>query len=69
MITVTINGEPRQLDEPLRLPDLVARETGSGKRDGIAVGLNRRVVPRAEWDKVLIQEGDEVEIIAPFAGG
>ena len=69
MITVTVNGQSRELDAPLALPDLVARETGSEDQTGIAVGLNRSVVPRAEWDKVLIEEGDEVEIIAPFAGG
>ena len=37
--------------------------------EGVAVGLNRRVIPRPEWNRVIVNEGDKIEIIAPFAGG
>ena len=68
MIEVRINGEERRLASPTPLADLVAIETG-GDAEGVAVGLNRRVIPRPEWDLTNVNEGDEVEIIAPFAGG
>ena len=68
MIKVMINGEPRFLASPSRLADLVAIETGEDSK-GVAVGLNRRVIPRPKWSRIKVAEGDEVEIIAPFAGG
>ena len=68
MIKVIINGEPRSFASPRPLADLVASESG-GDTKGIAVGLNQRVIPRPEWDRTRVTEGDEVEIIAPFAGG
>jgi len=68
MIEVKINGEPRRLAAPTPLADLVAAEAGHDA-EGVAVGLNRRVIPRCEWERVNVNEGDEVEIIAPFAGG
>jgi sulfur carrier protein len=68
MIKVIINGEPRHLASPSRLADLVAIEAGEDSK-GVAVGLNRRVIPRPKWRLIKVAEGDEVEIIAPFAGG
>ena len=68
MIKVIVNGEPRSFASPRRLADLVASESGQDTK-GIAVGLNRRVIPRPEWGRTRVTEGDEVEIIAPFAGG
>jgi sulfur carrier protein len=68
MIKVMINGEPRRLASPRPLADLVAIEVG-GDAEGVAVGLNRRVIPRPEWNRVIVNEGDKIEIIAPFAGG
>ena len=68
MIKVMINGEPRRIASPSRLADLVAIEAGEASK-GVAVGLNRRVIPRPEWNRIRVAEGDEVEIIAPFAGG
>ena len=68
MIKVMINGEPRRIASPSRLADLVAIEAGEDSK-GVAVSLNRRVIPRRKWSHIKVAEGDEVEIIAPFAGG
>lgn len=69
MIRITINGKPEELDAPLPLPELVRHYTGRDDLDGIAVGVNREVVERDAWGRHTVEEGDEVEIIAPFAGG
>ena len=68
MIRVTINGRPRQLEGPTALPELLAREAGE-RLEAVAVGINRRVIPRHEWHNTCIDEGDDIEIIAPLAGG
>lgn len=69
MIRVKINGRTHELEGPTWLPALVAEYTGSIERDGLAVGINQAVVRREEWDETEINDGDEIEIVAPFAGG
>lgn len=36
---------------------------------GIAVAVNYSVVPKSEFEKILIKDGDEVEIIRATQGG
>ena len=36
---------------------------------GIAVAVNNRMVPRAEWDSYTLNEGDRILIIKPVCGG
>lgn len=37
--------------------------------NGVAVARNGQVVPRTEWDVVVLLEGDSLEIITAMAGG
>ena len=36
---------------------------------GIAVAVNQRMVPRAEWDSYVLNEGDNILIINAVCGG
>lgn len=66
--TVTVNGAPR----PCRgetLEEIVIALGLDPARRGIAVALNKRVVPRAEWSAVRVAPGDDVEVVHPLAGG
>jgi sulfur carrier protein len=65
---VRINGK----DEAVRAATVaeLLRERGvpeSGR--GVAVAVNRAVVPRTEWVVTPIAAGDRVEIIRPIVGG
>jgi sulfur carrier protein len=66
-VKATVNGEQRTLD----LGTTVARLlTELGVRDsGIAVAVNDRIVRKAAFDDVALQDGDAVEIIRAVAGG
>jgi sulfur carrier protein len=39
------------------------------KGDRVAVELNREIVPRAEWSKAALREGDKLEIVHFVGGG
>jgi thiazole synthase len=67
MPTITLNGEPRPLPEPLTVSDLL-RTIG---RDGhaVAVEVNRDVVPRAQHAQTKLSDGDQVEIVTLVGGG
>ena len=61
-----INGEERQL-EVITVPTLV--EQLGIKADRVAVELNREIVPRADWSKAALQDGDKLEIVHFVGGG
>lgn len=37
--------------------------------NGIAVAVNQRMIPRAEWDSYALNEGDSIIIIKAVCGG
>jgi sulfur carrier protein len=65
-ITLTVNGERRSVHAATPR-DLLAELELEGVFFAIAV--NRRVVPRAQWDATRLQDGDSVEIVTPRQGG
>ena len=66
-MTVTINGQPRDLPAPLTVAALLkALEI---PQRGTAVEVNLQVVPRAQHDKHLLAEGDQLEIVSLVGGG
>jgi sulfur carrier protein len=67
MIAVTINGERRQFEEPLRFQQLLERLELAGRR--IAVERNGEIVPRSEFTTRSIADGDKLEIVVAVGGG
>jgi thiamine biosynthesis protein ThiS len=61
-----INGEERQL-EVTTVSTLVAQLGMQAER--VAVELNREIVPRADWPKAALRDGDKLEIVHFVGGG
>jgi sulfur carrier protein len=66
-MTVTVNGENRDLPAGVTLADVVSQLTESPK--GVAAALNGEVVPRRAWPATGLAERDEVEIVTAVQGG
>ena len=66
-ITVSVNGEDKQLPAGSTISDLLRQL--SLDRARIAVEHNRRVIPRAEHGAALLNHGDAVEIVTFVGGG
>ena len=62
-----INGEARDFPAPLSVASLV--EQLGMKQDRVAVELNRNILPREQWDKTPLGEGDRLEIVQFVGGG
>lgn len=62
-----INGEHKTYDGPLTLGSLI-RNMGL-KSDRVAVERNRDIVPRDQWDKTSLSDGDQLEIVHFVGGG
>jgi sulfur carrier protein len=63
-----VNGQ-RYPYQPGTIRDLLARLGLDPDRPGIAVAVNATVIPRSEWERVVLQPGDRVEIVHAVAGG
>ena len=64
---IQVNGEPREVDENLSLPELIA--SLSLKPEQIAIELNQRVVRRSEWPAITLRVDDKLEIVHFVGGG
>jgi sulfur carrier protein len=66
-VSVSVNGALREVAAGTTVAALV-HELGAGPR-GVAVAIDRVVVPRSAWGEVVVEEGAHVEIVAAAAGG
>jgi len=67
-VRVRVNGEERELATGTTVADVVAALVGREPR-GVAVALDREVVPRGAWPATELAEGQEVEVLEAVAGG
>ena len=66
-MTLTINGQEREFTSISTVTDLLA-QLGM-KADRVAVELNRELVPRDQWPKTAVTDGDKLEIVHFVGGG
>ncbi len=67
-VTVKVNGESWTLAEA-SLPALLRAQSIDPESRGVAVAVNGVVVPHRKWQGTALRQGDQVEIVKPFAGG
>lgn len=65
--TVSVNGEARDLAAGTTLDVLVATLTPAPA--GVAAAVNEAVVPRSEWPRTTLGDGDRVEVLTAVQGG
>jgi sulfur carrier protein len=66
-VTITLNGEPFELDQPLSVTDLLARLEIDPRR--VAVEHNLTIIKRHTYTTVVVGEGDRLEIVNAVGGG
>jgi thiamine biosynthesis protein ThiS len=66
-VRIRLNGEPQDLAAPLSVAALLVQLGIDPRR--VAVEHNLTVVKRADYDKTMIAEADEVEIVNFVGGG
>ena len=67
MIILTVNGEKRKLEGPVRL--IAFLETLDINLRYVAVAHNGIVLRREKWPEVVLQDGDVLEIVRMVGGG
>ena len=66
-MTITLNGDPHELQAPLSVSALLAQLEIDARR--VAVEHNQVVLKRALFDETELHEGDQVEIVNFVGGG
>ena len=68
-MNVELNGEPVALPEGSFVTEAVEASGASGDQRGLAVAIDGEVVPRSEWGRTSLREGQKVEVLAAIQGG
>jgi len=66
-VKVFINGETREIAKQVNLIELLKEFSLPSER--IAIELNREVVRKKDWESILINEADKIEIVHFVGGG
>jgi len=67
MIEIELNGVPHPVPAAHNLEALIMSLDLAGK--GVAVAVNREVVPRQQWGQRQLQPRDRVDIVRAIGGG
>jgi sulfur carrier protein len=67
VIALTVNGQARRFEQPLKVEALVQALELAGKR--IAVERNGEIVPRSRFADEWLADGDRIEIVVAVGGG
>ncbi|HXH24606.1 MAG TPA: sulfur carrier protein ThiS [Vicinamibacterales bacterium] len=66
-MVITLNGERFELEQPLSIDALLAKLEIDPRR--VAVEHNLTVLKRHRYGEVMLQDGDQVEIVNFVGGG
>jgi sulfur carrier protein len=68
-LALQVNGEPMEVRPGATIADLVGALTTQDDPRGVAVAVDRCVIPRSEWATTPARAGSLVEIVTAAAGG
>ena len=66
-MTITVNGEKRNLDETLTLAELV-KSIGLSETH-VVIEYNLEPLERGRYESTRVKDGDNIEIVTMMAGG
>jgi sulfur carrier protein len=68
-LVVSVNGDAMTVPEGSMISDVVARLLDGVEPKGVAVAVDRDVIPRSEWSTTPVRPGAPIEIVTAAAGG
>jgi sulfur carrier protein len=69
LVSLTVNGEPMHLPFGSTIADVVTAVAETPEPRGVAVAVDRCVIPRSEWSTTPARAGSLVEVVSAAAGG
>ena len=69
MTAVMINGQQRRLPDGATVERAVRAAGAPDGGRGVAVAVDGEVVPRGEWQRRRLREGERIEVLNAVQGG
>ena len=66
---IVVNGNEREVADRITVAELVRALDSARAGRGVAVAVEAQVVPRSEWDRAQLSEGQRVEVLGAIQGG
>lgn len=66
---IQINGENRAINENMNVWDLLISLEIDPLQSGIAVAVEKEVIPKSKWKEYEVTDNSEIEIIRAVQGG
>ena len=66
---IRVNGEEKTVRPNLNVHDLLIALELNPMQSGIAVAVDREVIPKTVWQSTELRENSEVEVIRAVQGG
>lgn len=67
---ITVNGAHREVPEGVTVADVVTAEHPEAMNQrGVAVAVDRAVVPRTQWSITTVTAGARIEFVTAVQGG
>ena len=66
---IRINGEDKEINKIMNVWDLLVSLEIDPLQAGIAVAVEREVIPKSKWKEYEVTESSEIEIIRAVQGG
>ena len=67
-MNVRVNGDEREV-APGTTVDAVVRTLAAEPDRGVAVAIDGEVVPRSAWERTVLADGQELEVLRAVQGG
>ncbi len=67
MLNFILNGLPFSTDEGINILELLKIKNINPQ--GIAIAINQEVIPKIDWENIMIHNNDNIIIITATAGG
>jgi sulfur carrier protein len=68
-VIVELNGRRAELPDGASVAQAVEAAGADDERRGVAVAVEGEVVPRGEWERTDLREGQAVEVVRAIQGG
>ena len=68
-VRLTVNGDLLSLAPGSTIADVVTEVVVGAAPKGIAVAVDRCVIPRSEWSRTPVRSGSQIEVVTAAAGG
>ena len=64
---IILNGKEKEFEGEVTVEDFIRQQ--NYKKEQVAVELNEKIIPKADYSETVIKDGDVIEILSFMGGG